>query len=64
MKTTRRMKFIYGIIPFVKNSDDVYLIPTIAIGNSNTKDGGGVGIGIKFLKLIIAVGVAFEKGGQ
>jgi hypothetical protein len=46
---------IFKFLPFKKNEDDIYLIPTICVGCAITRDGVGAGIGIKFLKIIFLV---------
>ena len=49
------MKIQIGFIDFIKNEDDIYLLPTLAIGYYKSIHGMGIGIGIKFIKLIFAI---------
>ncbi len=51
-------------IPFEKDKDDIYLIPTIAIASvKSTKNSKttAYGIGIKFLKYTFAIGVLNKR---
>ena len=60
----KSVNFHFGFVPFEKNKDDIYLIPTIALGWVKQINGTAYGIGIKFLKLTIAIGLVFKNKGE
>jgi len=45
----------FGFLKFENEVDDVYLLPTICFGKYHSTNGWGCGIGIKFLKLSMAI---------
>ena len=51
------MKLKLYNIPFEKDKDDIYLIPTIAIASAKNSKNTAYGIGIKFLKYTFAISV-------
>ena len=55
-----------GFISFEEGSDDIYPLPTLAIGwyKSPTGKGTGFGIGLKFMKLIFAIRFMFPPVTQ
>ncbi len=57
-----KMKVKIGFLKFEEGEDDIYPLPTLAIGYHKSLDEGfAIGFGIKFIKLIFSIGFLFPN---